>query len=244
MDVPDSAERPLLFHWNVGERRWWRLIMATLIGAVLLALASLAFRVVYPPALNLRLNAQRVTLLDPSSAAAREVLEAARDRDFLVLRESLPVRPEDVTTPVFTPGFKGYELRVREDLEATLEPDIIPKLFLPQRAPLPPIVATRARTPAPLPDQSIVPVVRSGLADRSILRSIKIVEPDAQGLQLRIGVNAVGRVITALPLNLSSEQTPALRSLPNQLANLRFAPKPGSDFEWGVLSLDWVRDQP
>lgn len=238
----------LIFQWFVRERRGITLSLFVLAGIMFLAGITLLFQVVYPAARRQPLAAQRILLLDRSSPAARPILDAVSDRDFLLLHPSTNDQAQlSAHAPVFTPSFKGFDFTPRDFIATTTTPTTTPRLFRPDRAPLPPVEKAEPRTAAIASGkpQTLQPLVTDGLADRAIIHPISLSGPAftaADGTSYRIAVDASGRVTLVVPLQDTAahpEATTAFKTVRDEIEQLRFAPAPGSALTWGTLTLRW-----
>lgn len=236
----DRERRGLIFHWFVGEGRRWRVLLASLGVTLFLGALMLLFQVVYPAARQHHLVPQHITWLDASSPAARQVTNIVSDRDFIVLRNQ-PSPPAAVLhSPLFTPGFKDFEFRVRDFLETSATPATLPRIFRPDHPALPAVSANGApRVPKAPKPQTLQATVMSGLADRTITRPIVVAEPEAAGMSFRVAVAADGRITTVVPLGGDSSKPDLFKQLRPMLDQLRFEPAHNAAAQWGVIVFRW-----
>ena len=205
----------------------------------------LLFQVVYPATKHQRLVPQRVLVLDLATPASRQVVNAIRDRDFLVLRESSGVAlPSATRAPSFVPTFKNFDYRVRDFVETSNVSAPLPRIFQPDRAPLPPLPAV-ASTPRPteLKPQNLRVSVINGLKQRILTQSPIINEAEAENFKVRIAVADDGRVTSAVPLDASQTQMALFAKLRPTLDRLRFAPASRTSVEWGTITFRWANGE-
>jgi hypothetical protein len=241
MAASDRERRDLIFHWFVGEGRRWRVLLASLGVTLFLGGLMLVFQVVYPAPRQHHLVPQHITWLDASSPAARQVTNAVSDRDFLVLRDHPSQARTDLRLPMFMPGFKDFEFRVRDFLETKAAPASMPRIFRPDHPPLPAIQSAAAapHVPKPPKPQTLQATVMSGLADRTITRPVIVAQPEAAGISFRVAVAADGRVTAAVPLGGDSSKPDLFKQLRPTLDKLRFEPLRDAAVQWGVIVFRW-----
>ncbi len=239
---PPSAERErrgLIFHWFVAEGRGWQVIFSSIAAALFFGGLMLLFQVVYPAASRRHLAVQHFTWLDPGSTQARLITDAVSDRDFLIMPDSAlpPLKARQM--PVFTPGFKDFELRVRDFLETSAQPTTMPRIFRPDDAPLPPVNASPHPMPPQPKPQTLRATVISGLADRRIVKPVEAPRPEAASIGFRIAVAENGRITTAVPLSAESTLTDVIKEVRPLLDRLRFEPAAQPGLQWGVVAFRW-----
>lgn len=243
--MPDLDSKPeLTFLWFVRERRQWVLMLAVLAMSLFVGGYLLLFQVVYPATKHRRLAPQRVLLLDMNNPAARQVVNAISDRDFLVMRDTTSSSASvNTRSPLFVPTFKDFDFRLHDFVESTNASATLPRIFQPEHAPLPPLPAVPAvaRT-SEMKSQRLHAVLVDGLKDRAITRAVTIDDAEASDMKLRIAVGKDGRVTSVIPVNLSPAQMPLFARVRSNVQQLRFAADGTHAVSWGTVTFQWRAD--
>jgi len=245
MQPPD-----LLFQWLVREGRGLRLFVAGCGMILALVAFVLLFQVVYPTAGRRPLTPQRILILDHNSAAARPILDAVNDRDFLQLHSSSNTAPQLAAhAPVFVPSFKDFQFRPRDFLESSpiTASTALPRLFRPDHPPLPPLPKAKSAPPVnpTAPSRELRPLVTEGLSNRSMLKTISLsgtANMLAEGTSYRVAVNARGLITLVIPISdptAQAETVAAFKAVRDQLDLVRFEPADGAELQWGTVTLRW-----
>ena len=251
-DQDDPLSR-LIFRWHAPEGALWRLLWWGTVAAVVLSLWLLCFQVVYPAASRRSHTTQHITLLDTSSAEARQAMAAVADRNFLLLTPNATGAPRlSELRPVFSPGFKDFQLQVKDLPESGASPSVLPRLFGPGRSLLPPMAAAHApAAPAPVRRQRLEAVAGGGLEGRAILHHMEQLSEKSPALgeihaQMRVAVAPDGRLLAAVSLMDESTIVNAAISREFRLAinSLRFAPVATNGPQWGTLAFRWQEVAP
>ena len=245
---PIDPSRSLLFRWRAPEGVALRLIMWSGASLAALTMVLLMFEVVYPTPSRRPHSTQRITLLDPASPKAREVIAAATDRNFLLLAPNANAAPRLADLrPVFSPGFKDYQLQVKDLPETGTATTSLPRLFDATHALLPPVAAAkRVQKRAEAQPLKLVAEPSGGLEGRHLLHNAQPLPPGSPALseinaQFRVAVGPDGRVITAVSLMDESAETSAAasRAFLQAMEQLRFDPSPIPGPQWGVITFRW-----
>ena len=238
----------LLFRWRAPEGVTGRLIMWGFSSALVLTVIPLMFEVVYPVSTHRSRTTQRVILLDPTSPKSREVIAAVTDRNFLLMAPTANAAPRlSDLRPVFAPGFKDFRLDVKDLPETGAASSNLPRLFGPDRPPLPPVAASKpVARPATTRALRLVAVPSEGLESRPILHDIEPLPEGSPALgeinaRFRVGVGPDGRIVTAASLMDESAETGAAasRTFRQALNQMRFAPVVQAGPQWGILTFSW-----
>jgi hypothetical protein len=230
-----------------------RLLMWGIIATVGMGLWLLMFEVVYPSPSHRSKTTQRITVLDSSSPKAREVIAAVTDRNFLLLAPSANAAPSLADLrPVFSPGFKDFQLQVKDLPETGAPSSVLPRLFGPDHPMLPPVATTKPVTsPVQTRKVRLVAVPSAGLEARPVLHDLEPLPAGSPALaeidaRFRVAISPAGRVLTAVSLmDESSDASAAVsRAFRQSLDQLRFAPAASSGPQWGVIAFRWKGEGP
>ncbi|MDB6116338.1 MAG: hypothetical protein JWO08_119 [Verrucomicrobiaceae bacterium] len=244
----DDPYEGLIFRWRAPEGVRLRLVMWGLLALVGMGLWLLLFEVVYPAPSHRSKTTQRITVLDASSPKAKEVIAWVTDRNFLLLAPSANSTPSlSDLRPVFSPGFKGFELQVKDLPETGAAASELPRLFGPDHPMLPPVTTAKLATaPAQNRKVRLVAVPSAGLEGRPVLHDIEPLPAGSPALaeinaRFRVAVSPAGRVLTAVSLmDESSDASAAVaRAFRESLDQLRFAPATSTGPQWGVIAFRW-----
>ena len=250
-ELDDSPPR-LTFRWHAPEVPLLRLVFCCTVAAIVLATWMLMFEVVFPRASRRSHATQHVTLLDGSSPQARQAAATVADRSFLLLAPNATGAPRlSELRPVFTPGFKDYDLQVKDLPEAGsgLGAPVLPRLYGGGRSLLPslPAVTTAGRAAAP-PAKALrlVAFAAEGLGERAIIHNMEALPESSAALgeiqaRFRVAVAADGRIVAAVSLMDESTVVGAAvsRELRQAIQPLRFAAAATPGPQWGILAFRW-----
>lgn len=245
----EDPNADLIFRWYAREGVRLRLLMWALLSAVVITIWLLLFEVVYPASSHRSHTTQRITMLDPASPQAREVIAAVTDRNFLLLAPNANAAPKLADLrPVFSPGFKDFQLQVKDLPETGAASSVLPRLFGPDHSPLPPVAGVKAAPPPPMPAEQVrlVAVPSAGLEKRAVLHEIEPLPAGSPALgeinaQFRVAVAPDGRVLTAVSLmDESSDAGAAIaRAFRQSIDQMRFAPVQSPGPQWGIIAFRW-----
>ncbi len=257
MKKDEDPDADLIFRWHAREGVRVRLLMWGLLATVVLTVWLLMFEVVYPASSRRSHTTQHITILDSSSPKAREVIAAIADRNFLLLSPNANGEPRLADLrPVFSPGFKDFQLRVKDLPETGAAASVLPRLFGPDHAPLPPVTVAKPGTPpAPAPTVPakvlLVAVPSAGLEKRPVLHDLEQLPSGSPALaeidaQFRVAVAPDGRVVTAVSLmDESSDASAAVaRAFRQSIDQLRFVPVDAPGPQWGIITFRWKEQKP
>ena len=245
---PEEPRPDLIFRWHAPEGVTLRLFMWAGAAAFGLGIWLLLFEVVYPAPSRRPHTTQRITLLDPSSPKAREVIAAVTDRNFLLLAPNATAAPRLADLrPVFAPGFKDFQLQVKDLPESGATSSTMPRLFGPDHTLLPPLAAGNPiAARGPVRNLKLVAVPSGGLEGRKVTHDVEALPPGSPALgeinaRFRVAVGEDGRVITAASLmDESSDASAAVsRAFRQAIDQLRFAPLVASGPQWGIITFRW-----
>lgn len=252
MSEPDGQDSPrhhgLLFRWMANEGAAKSLLMWSGLVAAGLTVIFLLFEVVYPTPSRRPHTTQRIILLDPAQPKARALIAAVTDRNFLLLAPNANAAPRLADLrPVFSPGFKDFQLQLKDLPETGAASSTMPRLFSPERSPLPPVVGANAVTKAAKANSlRLMAVPSAGLEERKLLHDLEPLPAGSPALgeinaQFRVAVGPEGRIITAVSLMDESAEAGAAasRAFHEAMDTLRFEPQPGSGPQWGVITFRW-----
>ncbi len=249
---PEEPSSRLIFRWHAPEVPLLRLFVWSLVGAVILAVWMLTFEVVFPRASRRSHATQHITLLDGSSPQSRQALAAVADRSFLLLAPNATGAPRlSELRPVFTPGFKDYELQVKDLPEAGAGVAVpsLPRLYGGSRSLLPSLPAAAAAARVDAPPAKVLRLVAfaaEGLGERPIVHNMEALPESSAALgeiqaRFRVAVAADGRIVAAVSLMDESTVVGAAvsRELRQAIQPLRFAAAAAPGPQWGVLAFRW-----
>ncbi|MDB6140853.1 MAG: hypothetical protein JWO94_3925 [Verrucomicrobiaceae bacterium] len=243
----------LIFRWRASEGAAVKLFMWLLVAAVGISLFLLMFEVVYPAPSRRSHSMQRITLLDPSSPKAREVIATVTDRNFLLLAPNANAAPTlSDLRPVFSPGFKDYQLQVKDLPETGAATSTLPRLFGPDRTLLPVVgVVKPVQPPGQQKKLRLVAVPLDGLKGRTVAHEVEPLPESSPALgeinaRFRVAVAPSGRVLTAASLmDESSDASAAVsRAFRQAIDQLRFAPASTPGPQWGIIAFRWKGEKP
>lgn len=229
----------LTFAWKIRDRSTLRVVLLTVMLAVLLALFFVVFRITYPSVQTADAVPQRMLVLDPADPEALALIHRAQDKSFGLI----PAEPEDLTAkgqmPVFTPGYAGFELRLRSMEQPPATPGY-PRIFT-AATPVLPEVTPREKPsgieskPAVLHAVPGPEIARRAPADMEI-RDIPLRDPE--NARFSLSIDAAGRVTAVLPL-FTTEDPAMAKVLRDRVAALRFQPDDKTPRQWGTLGFHW-----
>ena len=238
----------LIFDWFRQSRRTTWVAFCAVLAVSMLAGVSMFFRVTRAEWRNQLPNTHTVVLLDPSLPAASSILNRAANVSALALgrRSESDQEPQmaDVM-PVFQPGFKSYDYRLKDLPEQPVE-QTNPTWMTASSPPLP----IRAELTA-LPERSsrlqavdYEVAIKPGplLAfrfKRPPMKPVKVEGLDFNTLIFRTAVAENGQVLMSLPLHHTSDQAKAVESLRQLISKVRFASAPATGVVWEDLRFGW-----
>ena len=241
----------LIFRWHLPEGAFWRLMFWAIVATIVLTAWMLLFQVVFPRASRRSHATQHITLLDATSPEARQMVAEVADRSFLLLSPGATGAPRlSELRPVFNPGFKDYELQVKDLPETGAAASMLPRLFSARHTLLPPLPAPAAAGAstgrAPVKAQRLVAVAGDGLEGRAIVHNMAQLAEGSPALgevhgQIRVAVSPDGRLLTAVSLMDESSIVSAAvsREFRQAIEALRFAPVTETRPQWGTLAFRW-----
>ena len=247
----DDPLSSLMFRWRASEGVTMRLFLYTLLAVVTFVAFLLLFEVVYPAPSRRPHTMQRITLLDPAQPKAREMVAAVTDRNFMLLTPGPNAAPRLADLgPVFSPGFKDYQLQVKDLPETGAVSSTLPRLFGPDHAPLPPVTKPRlAAKPVGQVRSRLVAVAADGLEKRPIVHDVEQLPEGSPALaelnaRFRVAVAPDGRVLTAASLmDEGAESSAAVsRAFRQIIDQMRFSPVPTPGPQWGTLTFRWKKE--
>ena len=253
MKEEDPLSR-LIFRWHLPEGAFWRLMFWAIVATVVLTAWMLLFQVVFPRASRRSHATQHITLLDAASPETRQMVAEVADRSFLLLSPGATGAPRlSELRPVFSPGFKDYELQVKDLPETGGAVSMLPRLFSARRTLLPPLPAPTAAvaSTAPVKAQRLVAVASGGLEGRAIVHNMAQLAEGTPALgeihgQIRVAVSSDGRLLTAVSLMDESSIVSAAvsREFRQAIEAVRFAPVTETRPQWGTLAFRWQEAPP
>lgn len=252
MRTPSESRQTLVFEWKRPNRRG--LSLFTWLFLTLLGMGGFfyLFKVIYPQSQRFTPVPQQIFVLNPGNPAHQALMNRIQDHDYLVIpgndNATREVHLED-RVPVFHPTFEKHEFQL-QDLPRT-KINVFPARVLNPTTPvLPPPdlkglkpMAASASSSSPPPAITLGfsgDVSQRQMISRPDLSSLNISDPGAW--RFHIGVDAQGRVTSALPIATGEEQA-ATKLMLSLLSKLRFNPidndtsKP--KVEWSVVTLHW-----
>lgn len=236
---------PLTFQWVVSETTLWRLIFYAFVTVLAVGGFFFVFRVVYPESHRAPLVSRRVLLLTGDDSASRALVQRAVDQSFALLPSPEPDSSTQAMLPEFTPSFAGYRMRLK-GLPPTALDEPKPRLSIPGRVVLPPVdrpSSSPLHSPPPVSEKQLWVEISGSAASRlataPILDGVLLLEPTR--LRFRLGIDASGRVVFALPLESIDDADTQLR-LQKTVENLRFRPDPDNGLTWAQASFSWKKE--
>jgi hypothetical protein len=231
----NSSETRLIFDWR--KARWdYRLPAFIAISFLGHFFCFYLFHVVYPPTTSLLPPAAQITVLDPGSSRDKNMLDWIEVNDPATV--SAP-RFNPSLVPNLTPRYKPFFSTLEPELRSLEPPETSSKsiasifsaeTLIPMR-PRPQTAAPGQRFPTRLE-------VASTLEKRSpaSLPVLPVTSTLAEPTSFFIGVNPEGEV-DFLFLRTSSGSDPLDERAKSYVKSLRF--QPGTDRDWGVVSIHW-----
>ena len=236
----------LTFPWNSTPASWWRLLPGLLVGAVVIALMAVVFKVAAPPPSTVAMatTARGILLVDPNHPAAQGLLYRALDRGALLLGDPVLSNdsPESSMMPVFAPSFAGFEPRLKDPVSAPVNAPR-QRLFSPEDLALPALPPSDQHSTAALATPSVLSPVWHGPLANLQLRytpTLTHLRPlDLSRLRFQIGVESNGRVAVVAPLTASLEDRDWVPALQSALGQARFASHDDLGLRWGEVTFVW-----
>ncbi|MBL9116949.1 MAG: hypothetical protein JNJ83_18225 [Verrucomicrobiaceae bacterium] len=238
----------LIFDWFRPSRRTTWVAFCAVVAIGMLAGVSMFFRVTKAEWRNQLPNTHTVVLLDPSSPTAASILNRAANVSALALgrRSEGDLEPQMAEMmPVFQPGFKSYDYRLK-DLP---EPPVVQSNPTWMTASSPPLPSRPELSSLPERSTTVQAVdyqiaVKPGplLVSRfkhSPSKPARVEGIDLNTLVFRTAVAENGRVLVSLPLHHTSDQAKAVEALRQMIAQVRFASAPATGVVWEDLRFGW-----
>lgn len=248
MKEPES--RPLLiFSWSDTDHSNMRLMAASGVTLLGLALLFIVFRVVYPDTQLQVARPEQVLVLNPADPAQLALIRRVMDRSFALLpttEDAMPGRGGvPLAAPPFVPSFQGHSLKLKE-LVVQESASRVPRLFALDQDTLPPLA------PMPVPLEAATPtagpvlrmMVESGLEQRAptdllvgAADAAQLAQADLSGIRFQVAVGPLGQVLLALPL-ADAEAPAVMERLHGLVAGLRFSASE-KQVEWTQVVFRW-----
>lgn len=245
----DDEAAGLTFQWRERESPHARLFFCLLLTTAGAVLFFMLFKVVYPQARHVSTAPQQVMLLDPAQSAARDIVNQARDENFLLLgTTSDPSQVGlvgDELMPVFKPSFAGFTMKL-VDLPGVRDSHSLPRVFIAAETPLPPVATVKKahleNAPTRTAGRVLRVVLHGDLSARGLAGPGEVNSGLAAGVGMlpryRVSVSAAGQVTFALPLEDVADPKQA-RAWQDGVAGLRFKPGRRLEPQWGEVSFKW-----
>lgn len=245
--IMDTEEAPrLIFNSKGGKASLWRL--PVFIGVSILGHAVMfyLFKVVTPSATRTQPIEQTVMMIegnDPASAALLVALEDRCPAGMLINNGGRPASPlPKLPIKTYQPSYRSYQPDFKFDWSA--KPAEIPLLSDADRPMMP---ALESNPPAPKP---AIPAIAMAAQPRLVMQpnlegrglvsgprwpaDLSPPEEDSERYFFTVAVNANGSVRYCL----SEGMTPP-NGMTQAISKLRFAPRLGSELEWGEIEVHW-----
>lgn len=246
MNAPGIAQPPgsLLFRWERPRQRRYAIAVFLLASAVLHALCFYLFQVVYPPTISLLPPPAQVSVIAPTSDAARTFLNWLNAEDPALASQtqrSPDARALQLPKLAHLPSYLSVPPTLKElpprrgapHAPAALPPGPVPDA--PPTPPLPPLAApTTLHFSEPLRAQL---VAHPGLRFRASSRE------SPQSARFRLAVDSFGAV-----RYLFLEQSSGDASLDSQaqhalvLSRFQMGPRPTGHLAWGSATFEFGTD--